>query len=426
MVDPERDIRELDPVLALARQAAAAPAGAEEAKAGRARIVAAAGELTIARPAGRRTTLVLAAAALAVAAAGAVVFERTRHLQYEVVGAEGTATAGYVGAPTNSSAEVRFSDGSLLSAAPGARVRVEETERRGARILVEKGALSAAVQHQAESNWRFGAGPYEVRVTGTKFRLAWDPERAEIDLRLDEGSVEVESPAGPRRVEVRAGQRFHASERAGFLHVENVEPPASAAPASAAPEPPLEPAAAAVVPRQGEPSGADESKPRVASSTASLAHEEAWPELARRGQFGAIVTQAKARGIEACLGSSPAADLRALADAARYGGDTVLAERSLEALRSRFSGSANGRAAAFLLGRTHESRGDLAGADRWYRVYLKESPTAELAADALAGRMRVASTLSRRAEAKALAEEYLARHPNGVDARLARKLAGPD
>jgi TolA-binding protein len=310
---------------------------------------------------------------------------------------------------------------------------VEDTERHGARILVEKGALSASVQHRTESNWRFGAGPYEVRVTGTRFRLSWDPERAEIDLRLDEGSVEVESPMGPKRVEVRAGQRFHSSAREGFLHVENVAPPlsapaVSAQPASAMPAPSAELAgpAPAVAPREAEVASADDSKQRTAPPAAPQPHEEPWTELARRGQFGAVVAQAKARGVEACLGSSSAADLRALADAARYSGDTVLAERTLEALRTRFSGSAGGRAAAFLLGRTHESRGDLAGADRWYRVYLKESPSSELAADALAGRMRVASSTSRRAEAKALAEEYLGRYPNGVDAGLARKLAGPD
>jgi hypothetical protein len=68
----------------------------------------------------------------------------------------------------------------------------------------------------------------------------------------------------------------------------------------------------------------------------------------------------------------------------------------------------------------------LNGADRWYGVYLAESPNAELAPDALAGRMRIASASSRRSDAKALAAEYLARYPNGVDARIARKLAGTD
>lgn len=423
MAEPDGDARELDPVLVLARRAAAAPVDSAQAKAGRARIVAAAAPVTTARRPGVRVAMLVAAAAVALAALGVVVFERTRRLRYEVLGAASSAAVGYVDARLDAPAEVRFSDGSRLAADPGARVRVETTERHGARILVEKGAVSATVRHRDESSWRFGAGPYEVRITGTRFRLAWDPERAEIDLRLDEGSVEVEGPMGSKRVEVRAGQRFRASAREGFLHVENVVPGPVAAP-----EPPPEPRSAAPeLPARGiEPDGADGARQRAVASAEPRPHEEPWPELARRGKFEAIVARAKAGGVDACLRGCAAADLRALADASRYAGDAVLAEKSLEALRARFAGTANGRAAAFLLGRTHESRGDLAGADRWYRVYLKESPNAELAEGALAGRMRIASRSARHAEAKALAEEYLARFPNGVDAALARKLSVPD
>jgi TolA-binding protein len=377
-------------------------------------VAAAAARPSHERRVGVRAAALLAAAALALAAAGVVLFERTRPLRYDVVGAEKSATTDYISARLDAPAEVRFSDGSEVVAAAGARVRVDEIERNGARLLLEKGTLSVSVRHHAESSWRFGAGPYDVHVTGTKFRLSWDPERGDIDLGLEEGSVDVESRAGPKRVEVRAGQRFHASVREGSMRVENL--------ASAAPPVPVEVDAR----RDSDTQKAEEPKTHAAPPAEPRTREESWPELARRGQFDTIVSEAKARGLDACLHSSPAADLRALADAARYAGDPPLAERSLEALRTRFAGTSNGRAAAFLLGRTHESTGDLAGADRWYRVYLNESPSAELAPDALAGRMRVLGKSSRRAEAKALAEEYLAKYPNGVDVGLARKLVGPD
>lgn len=445
MAELEHELRELRPVLELARRAASAPENATVTRAGRARIAAAAIQAPKA-PGSRIRAVVVLAAALGALAMGVVVFQRSRPLGYEVLGAESSGTVGYVGARANSQAELRFSDGSRLFAAPGARIRVEETEKQGARILVEKGTLSVSIQHRSESSWRFGAGPYEVRVTGTKFQLSWDPERAEIDLRLDEGSVEVESSEGPKRVEVRAGQRFHASAREKSMRVESVgsavrpRPELSREPAGASP---LVSSEQATSPGSGsterdravaqktarlEPttprgvgagkSGAAPAKPRL--------EEQSWPELARRGRFGEIVVQAKARGIETCLRSASAEDLRALADAARYAGDTSVAQRSLETLRTRFSGSPNGRAAAFLLGRILESRGNWAGADRWYRVYLRESPHAELSADALAGRMRVASSGARPAEAKALAAEYLGRYPHGVDVELARKLAGRD
>lgn len=413
MSDPER-VPELERVLTLARQAAAVPPDPEHAKAGRARIMAAASSLRRERRPAFRSAVLLAAAAIVVVAAAAVVFQRTRALRYDVVGAESGGTTDYVSARSDAPAEVRFSDGSEVIAAAGARVRIDGIERNGARLILEKGAVSVSVQHRAESSWRFGAGPYDVHVTGTKFRLSWDPEGGDIDLRLDEGSVDVESRAGPKRVEVHAGQRFHASARQGSMQVENVSSAAPAAPDKVAP------------PRDDDTAKAEEPKGHAAPLPEPRSHEESWPELARRGQFEAIVAAAKARGIDACVHSSPAADLRALADAARYAGDVALAEKSLEALRARFAGTSNGRAAAFLLGRTHESTGDLAGADRWYRVYLSESPNAELAPDALAGRIRVLGKSSRRAEAKALAEEYLARYPNGVDVGLARKLVGPD
>jgi len=390
MVDPDSDLRELDPVLALAQRAAAAPADAERTRRGRERIIAATAKGSREPGWSIRGTVLLASAAVVLSVLGAVLFERTRLLRYEVLGAESPGTVDYVGARSDAPAEVRFSDGSRVVASPGARVRIDGTERHGARLLIEKGAVSASVRHRAESNWRFGAGPYEVRVTGTKFQLSWDPEHTEIDLRLDEGSVEVASPTGPQRLEVRAGQRFHASARDGSMHVENIPP------APATPERPAESEGATpTVPRKdGDDARTDESKMRANPSAEPRPHEEAWAELARRGQFETIVTQAKARGIDSCLRSSPAADLRALADAARYAGDVTLAERSLEALRARFPGSANGRAAAFLLGRTRESTGDLSGADRWYRVYLSESPNAELAPDALAGRKRIARKLA--------------------------------
>jgi TolA-binding protein len=413
MADPEH-LPELERVLALARQAAAAPPDPGSAKAGRAKIVAAATRIPRERRSGLRAAGLLAAAAVVLAAAGAVVFERTRLLRYDVVGAESAGTTDYVSARPDAPAEVRFSDGSEVIAAAGARVRVDGVQRNGARLILEKGAVTVSVRHRAESSWRFGAGPYDVHVTGTKFRLSWDPEGGDIDLSLDEGSVDVESRAGPKRVEVHAGQRFHASARQGSMQVENVAPPSPEVPDKVA------------LSRDDGISKTEEPKGHAAPPNDPRAHEESWLELARRGQFEAIVSAAKARGLDACFHSSPAADLRALADAARYAGDAALAEKSLEALRARFAGTSNGRAAAFLLGRTHESTGDLAGADRWYRVYLSESPGAELAPDALAGRIRVLGKSSRRAEAKALAEEYLAKYPNGVDVGLARKLAGPD
>jgi TolA-binding protein len=143
-----------------------------------------------------------------------------------------------------------------------------------------------------------------------------------------------------------------------------------------------------------------------------------------RGQYQAVVTAAEARGIEACLSNCAIGDLRSLADAARYSGRTDLAERSLQAIRQRAAAGPSRSAAAFLLGRVSESRGQVRAADTWYDTYLNESPGGEFAADALAGRMRAAVRLNGNAAGKPLAVQYLQRYPNGVHADMARKIAG--
>jgi hypothetical protein len=127
-----------------------------------------------------------------------------------------------------------------------------------------------------------------------------------------------------------------------------------------------------------------------------------------------------------CLATCSAVDLRALADAARYTGASSLATQVLLSLRSRFTGTHQGAASAFLLGRTAESGGDLAAADRWYATYLHESPGGEFAADALGGRMLAASRRGAAAEAAGFARDYLNRYPEGAAASAARKLVGPN
>ena len=50
-------------------------------------------------------------------------------------------------------------------------------ESNGARVLVEKGAADVAIAHRAaRGEWRFEAGPVTVEVTGTRFRVDWNPE----------------------------------------------------------------------------------------------------------------------------------------------------------------------------------------------------------------------------------------------------------
>jgi hypothetical protein len=394
----------------LAREAASTLVLPEVHKEGRERIVAAAsiGRL---RPSVRKGPLFAVAFAAALVAAAAMTLRPS--LRYEVSGA--ALEGPYVSAPSSSPAEVHFSDGSKIEAAPGTRLRVDETHINGARVLVEKGSTNASVTHYKTSSWTFVAGPFEVHVTGTRFDLSWDPQREEIDLTLHEGSVEVRSPLGQGPIVVRKGQRFRATVSDRSMTLVDAEPTPTSVVAPTA-EPPAAIAGTEIVtPPSAAQSG---SKPTV--------RHETWQELVGRGEFEAVVAAANSRGIDGCVTGCSAADLRSLADAARYTSHNDLAERSLLALRQRFPGSGQSAAAAFLLGRTYESRSQLASAQHWYETYSSESPDGEFAAEALAGKMRAVATTRGSAAAKPIALEYLSRYPKGVHVKTARKIAGLD
>jgi hypothetical protein len=162
---------------------------------------------------------------------------------------------------------------------------------------------------------------------------------------------------------------------------------------------------------------------KTASSKAA-ARRESWQELLTRGDFESIVIGANARGFDTCITGCSEGDLRSLADAARYTGRGELAQKCLLALRRRFPTGAHAGAAAFMLGRTHETRNQPTMAQRWYETYLAETPDGEFAAEALAGKMRAVATTRGPVAAKPIAQEYLRRYPQGVHVKTARKVAG--
>jgi hypothetical protein len=360
-----------------------------------------------------------AAAALCVAAA-LLLFWRTPALTFQVQGAE--LSGKYVSAPPERSAELRFSDESTLVATAGSRLRVEDTSPLGARILLERGSTSVKVVHKTSTAWTFAAGPFEVRVTGTRFDLAWDPSRETCDLVLHEGSVEVRGPTGSGPVVVRGGQRFRGDAQQRTMQVVELEAHAGLPPvteAKPAPGSSVAPAAP-VAPEQAEPTPAV-----VASGKATRpeARAPSWSKRIAQGDFKEIVSEAEARGIPGCLSGCSATDLRALSDAARYTGNSALAQRSLTSLRQRFPG-AQGTEAAFLLGRLEEQRGAMSTALTWYDSYLREAPSGSFAAEALAGKLRAVKATQGKQAAEPLAREYLRRFPKGVHVRTAREVLG--
>ncbi|WP_441293013.1 FecR domain-containing protein [Sorangium sp. KYC3313] len=429
MSEPER---QLDPVAALLQRAAQlSEPERREARAAFLRRV----DEEQARSSNARV-VVRWVAPLALAASvlvGVFFFWRTeRALDYVVEGA--VNESGYVRVPVDHPAAITFSDQTRIRAAAGTRLRIDEPRNeRGARISVERGRVEAEVTHTGNSDWRFVAGPFAVRVVGTRFELLWDADRERLEVILREGAVEVEGYSGSGAVSVRAGQRFVGDAQARTLHVSDTTaqapdtaaqgpdtaaqgsepaPPAAQGQLAEVAAPPPEPAAPPA------PSSAETPAALVAPPSA----KPPWSKLVSQGEFRRVVQEAAARGTQSCLTSCDAADLNALADAARYVGQNELAEQALLALRSRYASTAGSRA-AFLLGRLHESRGAAARARTWYETALREAPGGAFAAEALAGKMRTIQSLEGPAAARVVAQEYLRLYPSGVHAKTARQLA---
>jgi len=355
-----------------------------------------------------------ATAALCVAAA-VLLFLHNRALTFTVEGAE--LSGQYVSAPAQATAALRFSDASSVVATAGSRLRIEDTTSRGARVLLERGQASVRVVHASSTAWTFAAGPFEVHVTGTRFDLSWDPAHETCEVALREGSVEVRGPGGSGPVVLRSGQRFRGDAQRRTMQVLDLE---AATPNAALPEPSgAVPAAPFTSPDPSPSTTAAVTAPEAAVHPAPRAAN--WSLDIAQGKFKEIVRDAEARGVPGCLASCSAADLRALSDAARYTGDSALAERTLMSLRQRFPGAPRSEA-AFLLGRLHEKRGGLSVALGWYDSYLREAPSGPFAAEALAGKLRAVKATQGVQAAAAVAREYLARFPKGVHVNAAREI----
>ena len=357
-----------------------------------------------------RSRVVVAVAVAMAVAAGVALWVRAP-ISFEVGGTGVTGgTDAMIAAEGAESVPLSFSEGSSVVVRPGGRVRVLDTDVRGAHVLVESGAVDVAIAHRGgrSPSWSFDAGPLSVEVTGTRFHLGWSPREQRFSLALSEGTVVVSGSclAGPKSV--RAGESLDltcAPGKAGEIAV-------AALPKE--PTAPLAPEPGATAPRAELPPTAPSSAP---------AAERTWRELLRGGETKQALSAAEKADFSSVLATASQAELLGLADAARVVGETDQAVTLLRTLRRRFPGSANAAAAAFSLGRiAFERRGAYSEAVRWFSTYLDEAPNGPLMGDAVGRLMESRYRKGDRAGARADAEQYLRRFPRGPYASLATRL----
>ncbi len=368
-------------------------------------------------------------------------------------------------ADAQSDLPLQFSDGSRLTFRSGSSGRMQRLGSNGAEVFLEKGRLEARIVHADGTLWLVHAGPYRVRVTGTRFAVTWSVAR--LDVALFEGSVVIDGAVLGAGVPLRAGQRLSVdsgvvrTERLGADEIAaallppakvGAEPPSGAVSlpgpgAAAGAAPGASPGGAATGPSEAparQPSfappasvasagglglGADETRSEVAPARSRAGDENDWLALAKQSAYTEAFSAAKRVGWARLCHRLDAHRLLTLGDVARYAGARARAREAFEALVLRFPRDPLAADAVFSLGRMAFESDQSDRAARWFRRYVADWPHGPLADQAVGRLVECAIHMHDVEAARGAARAYLARAPGGPHARLARQIlrdgAGP-
>jgi TolA-binding protein len=382
------------------------------------------------RRASRRSALMMVAAGACAVVVGVLVARhhgRAEALSYRVEGAE-LHPGGYVEAGAANRPVLRFSDGSEVALAEASRLHVRAVDEHGAQVTLDEGHAHAYITHAIATHWSFEAGPFVVNVTGTAFGISWSADEGRLDVRLENGAVNVSGPVFEKPVALRAGQWLTVRAR-DVLMRDLSSPDSEAKKEPADPGRDLEPELA---PPAAEPTGevapkrARHRSAPAAPVVAAVDRDHHWSEELADGKFSAIVEDALRIGLDTAYSASSTDDLAALADAARYTRQYDVARGALMSERRRFPASERAHVAAFSLGRLADSQQDGRVALSWFETYLMEAPDGVYASEALGRKMLLVQQLDGKDAARPLAEAYVRRFPSGTYARTAHALTlGP-
>ena len=349
-----------------------------------------------------RRALIGGGAALALALL-LVIAPRLRGLRFEV---GSTPMPGAAGAPLAAEARsdlpLRFTDGSTVTFRAGSTGRVERLHDGGAEILVQGGRLEAEVIHADRTRWVVRAGPFSVRVTGTRFSVQWLPDAdnaasaGQLVVEVREGAVVVEGGVLGPGVSLTAGQRLNVAAPADG-HPPSVQTEALSEASTAAPPAP---------------------EPTI--------NADDWRTLAARGAHLEALRAAQRLGLEGLRRELDARGLLALGDVARYARAPREARRTFEALVRRFPDDQLAADAVFSLGRLAVEAARPREAAQWFARYVQKWPDGALAEQAGGRLLEAALAGGEPALVARAAQEYLRRNPQGPQAELARSaLQGP-
>jgi TolA-binding protein len=297
---------------------------------------------------------------------------------------------------------IDFSDGSRVLLEPNASASVVRLDPAQTELTLKQGRLAASVKHRDGATFSVTAGPYRVRVVGTKFTVAWEPLGKSLRVAVTEGRIQLSGgDLGPRLVELGAGEQMERRPAEPAAEQREQSPALGSTVAQSQEEPPA----------------------RQAPHIAKPPLPPSIGELSQAGKYRDAVALAEQRGFERVTAELPEGELLALGNAARYVGSASRARAAMLALRSRFAGRHAAQLGALYLAKIAEQlEGNPKEAARWLRVFLSESPTGSFAADARASLLSILLSSGDTVGATAVAREYLRYHPNGPIAGRAREL----
>jgi transmembrane sensor len=292
-------------------------------------------------------------------------------------------------AQTEASAAVptaTFRDGSvaeLLGRDTDVRVERDTPQRLVTRLT---GGARFRVVHDPQRTFEVQAGDVRVRVLGTTFSVMQLPS-GPTQVFVEEGHVRVDWLGGSAELQGGEGGVF----------------------------PPMETHAAAAVP---SPAPQDSAQPTmtaaaaVAATGARASAPRGWRDYAARGDFAQAFEELSSGSRDAVR--DEAADLMLAADVARLSGHPEQALQPLRKLCDRHAGDRRAPVAAFTLGRVLlDDLGRPAEAAAAFEKARVLWPAGPLAEDALAREADAWQRAGRREQARSIAEQYLARYPQG-------------
>lgn len=272
---------------------------------------------------------------------------------------------------------VALADGSTMRLDSSSRVEVSGSAERGVHLSLKRGRIECKVTHRRAPSFVVMADGVEVRVVGTRFSVesVREGDASRVEVRVDEGAVEVRSSGRPGEVQrVEAGRTWS--------QVTRTDPVAKAAP---------EPEAAPVAPSA-----------EIAPPSAPAPEEPS-----------------------AKPGAETARALLEEANEHRRAGRVADATRAYETLLARHPHDGRAGLAAFELGRLRMDRlGDFAGAIQALERSMTLAPGSGFREDAMARLVTAYARSGNAARCARARDAYLKRYPQGVHRNTVAKQCG--